>query len=56
MMAIRIGHKVIVSFLNGNPDQPIVTGRTYHASSMTLQTSLRVYVLAENKTKSAYTQ
>ena len=52
MMAIpRIGHEVIVSFLNGNPDQPIVTGRTYHASSMTLQTSLFMYVLAEHKTK-----
>ena len=52
MMAIpRIGHEVIVSFLNGDPDQPIVTGRTYYVSSITLQTSLRVYVLAEHKTK-----
>jgi len=47
----RIGHEVIVSFLNGNPNQPIVTGRTYDASSMTLQTSLLVYVLTEHKTK-----
>ncbi|MCK2184352.1 type VI secretion system Vgr family protein [Halomonas getboli] len=32
MMAIpRIGHEVIVSFLEGDPDQPLVTGRTYHA-------------------------
>ncbi|MBW5802210.1 type VI secretion system Vgr family protein, partial [Halomonas elongata] len=32
MMAIpRIGHEVIVSFLEGDPDQPIITGRTYHA-------------------------
>ncbi|MFG6177462.1 type VI secretion system Vgr family protein [Halomonas sp. THAF12] len=31
-MAIpRIGHEVIVSFLEGDPDQPIITGRTYHA-------------------------
>ncbi|WP_240800958.1 phage baseplate assembly protein V [Vibrio sp. Hep-1b-8] len=22
----RIGHEVIVSFLNGDPDQPIITG------------------------------
>ena len=27
----RIGHQVIVSFLEGDPDQPIITGRSYHA-------------------------
>ncbi|WP_235039979.1 type VI secretion system tip protein TssI/VgrG [Vreelandella profundi] len=27
----RIGHEVIISFLEGDPDQPLVTGRTYHA-------------------------
>ena len=27
----RIGQEVIVEFLEGDPDQPIVTGRTYHA-------------------------
>ncbi len=32
MMALpRVGHEVIVSFIEGDPDQPIVTGRTYHA-------------------------
>ncbi len=41
----RIGHEVIVSFLNGDPDQPIVTGRTYHA------TNTPPYLLPENKTK-----
>ena len=46
MMAIpRIGHEVIVSFLNGDPDQPIITGRTYHASNVP------PYVLPEHKTK-----
>ncbi|MZI95289.1 type VI secretion system tip protein VgrG [Vibrio sp. CAIM 722] len=45
-MAIpRIGHEVIVSFLNGDPDQPIITGRTYHA------TNTQPYVLPDNKTK-----
>lgn len=35
MMAIpRIGHEVIVSFLEGDPDQPIVIGRTYHATNL----------------------
>ncbi len=33
-MAIpRIGHEVIVDFLEGDPDQPIITGRTYHAQN-----------------------
>ncbi|EPI8559227.1 type VI secretion system Vgr family protein [Vibrio fluvialis] len=41
----RIGHEVIVSFLNGDPDQPIVTGRTYHA------TNTAPYTLPDNKTK-----
>ena len=29
----RVGHEVIVSFLDGDPDQPIITGRTYHATN-----------------------
>ncbi|MCE0495091.1 type VI secretion system Vgr family protein [Vibrio salinus] len=41
----RIGHEVIVSFLHGDPDQPIVTGRTYHANNTP------PYTLPENKTK-----
>ncbi|WP_338882206.1 type VI secretion system tip protein VgrG [Aeromonas hydrophila] len=46
MMAVpRIGHEVIVSFLEGDPDQPIVTGRTYHATNQT------PYVLPEHKTR-----
>ncbi|MEQ1963225.1 type VI secretion system tip protein TssI/VgrG, partial [Xenorhabdus khoisanae] len=35
MLAIpRIGQEVVVDFLYGDPDQPIVTGRTYHASNI----------------------
>ncbi len=30
----RVGQEVIVDFLGGDPDQPIVTGRTYHASNI----------------------
>ncbi|KJG59606.1 type VI secretion protein VgrG [Photobacterium kishitanii] len=29
----RVGHEVIVSFLEGDPDQPIITGRTYNATN-----------------------
>ncbi|WP_323753057.1 type VI secretion system Vgr family protein [Marinobacter sp.] len=41
----RIGHEVIVSFLDGDPDQPIITGRTYHA------TNTPPYPLPEHKTR-----
>ena len=30
MQLPRIGQEVIVSFLNGDPDQPIITGRVYN--------------------------
>ncbi|QCR09841.1 type VI secretion system tip protein VgrG [Brenneria rubrifaciens] len=43
----RIGHEVIVSFLEGDPDQPIVTGRTFHA------TNPAPYPLPENKTRTS---
>jgi type VI secretion system secreted protein VgrG len=41
----RIGHEVIVSFLDGDPDQPIITGRTFHA------TNTPPYALPEHKTR-----
>jgi type VI secretion system secreted protein VgrG len=41
----RIGHEVIVSFLDGDPDQPIITGRTHHA------TNTPPYALPEHKTR-----
>lgn len=32
MIAVpRVGDEVLVSFLEGDPDRPIITGRTYHA-------------------------
>jgi len=41
----RVGQEVIVEFLEGDPDQPIITGRTYHAVNQP------PYKLPENKTK-----
>ncbi|MCS2609271.1 type VI secretion system Vgr family protein [Halomonas dongshanensis] len=41
----RIGHEVIVSFLEGDPDQPLITGRTYHAANTA------PYLLPEHKTR-----
>lgn len=29
----RVGQEVIVDFLNGDPDQPIIMGRTYHQTN-----------------------
>ncbi len=40
----RIGQEVIVEFVEGNPDRPIITGRVYHARNVT------PYVLPEHKT------
>jgi type VI secretion system secreted protein VgrG len=42
----RIGQEVIVSFLEGDPDRPIITGRVYNADCMP------PYALDANKTQS----
>jgi type VI secretion system secreted protein VgrG len=42
----RIGHEVIVDFLEGDPDQPIVTGSVYNSDMMPS------YTLPDNKTRS----
>jgi len=46
MFIPRIGHEVIVEFLEGDPDRPIITGRVYHG------TNLPPYKLPAEKTKS----
>jgi type VI secretion system secreted protein VgrG len=42
----RIGQEVIVEFLEGDPDQPIITGRVYNGLATT------PYKLPDNKTRS----
>jgi len=42
----RMGHEVIIDFLEGDPDQPIITGRVYNADNMP------PYSLPDNKTQS----
>ena len=44
----RIGQEVIVDFLEGDPDQPIITGRVYNAEQMP------PYSLPDNATQSGW--
>ena len=46
MFIPRIGHEVIVDFLEGDPDRPIIIGRVYHAQNPVPHT------LPANKTQS----
>ncbi|MBZ5709987.1 type VI secretion system tip protein VgrG [Nannocystis pusilla] len=46
MFLPRIGHEVLVDFIEGDPDRPIITGRIYHGNNHT------PYPLPDEKTKS----
>ncbi len=48
IMIPRIGHEVLVGFLEGDPDQPIVVGRVYNAKQPV------PHSLPENKTRSTW--
>ena len=44
----RIGQEVIVSFIEGDPDRPIITGRVYNANQTV------PYTLPDNQTRSTF--
>jgi type VI secretion system secreted protein VgrG len=44
----RVGHEVLVDFLHGDPDQPVVTGRVFNAEHMP------IYPLPANKTRAVW--
>ena len=44
----RVGHEVLVDFLHGDPDQPVVIGRVFNAEHMP------VYKLPDNKTRAVW--
>jgi type VI secretion system secreted protein VgrG len=46
MFIPRIGHEVLVDFIEGDPDRPIIVGRIYHGNN------LPPYPLPDQKTKS----
>ncbi len=46
MFLPRVGHEVVVDFLEGDPDKPIIIGRVYN------QDQMPVYALPDEKTKS----
>lgn len=48
MIIPRIGHEVIVGYIEGDPDRPIITGRVYHG------TNISPYPLPAEKTKSTF--
>lgn len=44
----RVGHEVLVDFLNGDPDRPLVVGRVFNADHMP------IYALPANKTRALW--
>ncbi len=44
----RVGHEVLVDFINGDPDRPIIVGRVFNSTHMP------TYKLPENKTRAVW--
>jgi type VI secretion system secreted protein VgrG len=44
----RVGHEVIVDFINGDPDRPVIVGRVFNEEHMP------IYPLPENKTRALW--
>ena len=44
----RVGHEVLIDFLGGDPDRPVVVGRVFN------QNHMPIYALPENKTRALW--
>jgi uncharacterized protein (DUF2345 family) len=51
MLTPRAGHEVLVDFLDGDPDQPIITGRMHHVAQLPPYELPRFQALSVVKTK-----
>jgi type VI secretion system secreted protein VgrG len=51
MLTPRAGHEVLVDFLDGDPDQPIITGRMHHVAQLPPYELPRFQALTVVKTK-----
>ncbi|EMW2164088.1 type VI secretion system tip protein VgrG [Escherichia coli] len=52
----RIGQEVIVDFLNGDPDQPIIMGRTYHEDNRSPGTKTQMTIRSKTYKGSGFNE
>ncbi|HCM1995681.1 TPA: type VI secretion system tip protein VgrG [Salmonella enterica subsp. salamae serovar 53:z4,z24:-] len=52
----RVGQEVIVDFLNGDPDQPIITGRTYHEDNRSPGTKTQMTIRSKTYRGSGFNE
>ena len=52
----RVGQEVIVDFLNGDPDQPVVMGRTYHEDNRSPGTKTQMTIRSKTYKGSGFNE